>query len=176
MQVTEVASVSPGRMFGNGVAHVLVGLTWAIGPILGFREHASGGMGDLRPEIVFARYGSYQNPAEDAVLRGNPGGRFAQVVGAIAEPGGAVRSERVGAADFDVDGDLDLFVLGAVNAQSYVGDNRGNLSFRGSTLTSARLVNWIDGNTCALEDVDGDGDIDVFTGGFAAQLLLDTVR
>lgn len=52
MQVTEVASVSPGRMFGNGVAHLLVGLTWSIGPILGFREHASGAMGDLRPEVI----------------------------------------------------------------------------------------------------------------------------
>ena len=52
MQVTEVASVSPGRMFGTGIAHLLIGLMWSIGPILGFMEHAGGAMGDIRPEIV----------------------------------------------------------------------------------------------------------------------------
>jgi hypothetical protein len=36
MQVTEVASVSPGRMFSAGMAHLLIGLTWSIGPVVGF--------------------------------------------------------------------------------------------------------------------------------------------
>ncbi len=36
MQVDEVATVAPGRMFGNGVAHLLIGLVWSIGPIVGF--------------------------------------------------------------------------------------------------------------------------------------------
>jgi hypothetical protein len=35
MPITEVASVSPGRMFGNGMAHLLIGLTWSLGPIVG---------------------------------------------------------------------------------------------------------------------------------------------
>jgi hypothetical protein len=36
MQVDEVASVSSGRIFGTGVAHLLIGLAWSIGPIVGF--------------------------------------------------------------------------------------------------------------------------------------------
>ena len=36
MQVTEVASVSHGRMFSAGMAHLLIGLTWSIGPVVGF--------------------------------------------------------------------------------------------------------------------------------------------
>ena len=52
MQVTEIASVSPGRLFGNGMAHLLIGLTWSIGPILGFLEHTGDAKADIRPEIV----------------------------------------------------------------------------------------------------------------------------
>jgi hypothetical protein len=52
MQVTEVASVSPGRMFGAGVAHLLIGLTWSIGPILGFMEQTGAAKSDIRPEVV----------------------------------------------------------------------------------------------------------------------------
>ena len=44
MQVDEVATVSSGRMFGSGVAHLLIGLAWSIGPILGFL----GDTGDAR--------------------------------------------------------------------------------------------------------------------------------
>jgi hypothetical protein len=52
MQVTDVASVSPGRMFGTGMAHLLIGLAWSIGPILGFLEHTGDAKADIRPEIV----------------------------------------------------------------------------------------------------------------------------
>jgi hypothetical protein len=36
MGVVEVASVSPGRMLRTGLAHVLIGLVWSIGPVVGF--------------------------------------------------------------------------------------------------------------------------------------------
>jgi len=52
MQVTEVATVSPGRMFGSGCIHLLIGLTWSIGPILGFLERAGVAKGDVRAEVV----------------------------------------------------------------------------------------------------------------------------
>jgi hypothetical protein len=52
MQVTDVASVSPGRMFGTGMAHLLIGVAWSIGPILGFLEHTGDAKADIRPEIV----------------------------------------------------------------------------------------------------------------------------
>lgn len=52
MQVTEVASISRGRMFGAGLAHLLVGVAWSIGPILGFLERAGPSQGDMRPEVV----------------------------------------------------------------------------------------------------------------------------
>jgi hypothetical protein len=52
MQVTEVASVSPGRMFSSGMAHLLIGLAWSIGPILGFLEQTGDAKADVRPEII----------------------------------------------------------------------------------------------------------------------------
>jgi hypothetical protein len=52
MQVTEVASVSPGRMFRAGTAHLLVGLAWSIGPIVGFAADAGEANGDVQPAII----------------------------------------------------------------------------------------------------------------------------
>src|SRR5262249_28856505 len=52
MQVTEVAGVSPGRMFGAGMTHLLVGVAWSIGPIMGFLEHAGDAKVDVRPAII----------------------------------------------------------------------------------------------------------------------------
>jgi hypothetical protein len=52
MDVTDVASVSQGRMVGAGLAHVLVGVTWSIGPILGFLERTGTATSDLRPEVI----------------------------------------------------------------------------------------------------------------------------
>ncbi len=54
MQVTEVAGVSAGRMFGAGLAHLLIGLTWSIGPILGFVADAGVAVSQTRPEVVAA--------------------------------------------------------------------------------------------------------------------------
>ena len=36
MQIDEVASVSPGRMFAHGLSHLLIGLVWSLGPIVRF--------------------------------------------------------------------------------------------------------------------------------------------
>src|SRR5215467_6234384 len=52
MQVTEVASVSPGRMFGAGMAHLLIGLTWSIGPIVGFFADTGEARAQMRPEVI----------------------------------------------------------------------------------------------------------------------------
>jgi hypothetical protein len=51
MQVTEVASVSPGRMFGNGMTHLLIGLAWSLGPIVGLVADTDEVMG-ARWEVV----------------------------------------------------------------------------------------------------------------------------
>jgi hypothetical protein len=40
MQIDEVARVSPGRMFATGLSHLLIGLVWSIGPIVGFAADA----------------------------------------------------------------------------------------------------------------------------------------
>ena len=52
MQVTEVASVSRSRMLRAGLSHLLVGVAWSIGPILGFLERVGASQGDMRPEVV----------------------------------------------------------------------------------------------------------------------------
>jgi hypothetical protein len=52
MQVTEVANVSPGRMFGSGMAHLLIGLAWSIGPIVGFFADSGEARAQVRPEVI----------------------------------------------------------------------------------------------------------------------------
>lgn len=48
MQIDEVAGVSSGRMFRTGVAHLLIGLAWSIGPIVGFLGEAGDAKVDWR--------------------------------------------------------------------------------------------------------------------------------
>jgi hypothetical protein len=52
MQVDEVASVSSGRIFGTGVAHLLIGLAWSIGPIVGFVADTGDAKADWRVVAV----------------------------------------------------------------------------------------------------------------------------
>jgi hypothetical protein len=52
MEVTEVAQVSPGRMFGAGLMHLLIGLTWSIGPVLGFLADTGDAAADPRIIVV----------------------------------------------------------------------------------------------------------------------------
>jgi hypothetical protein len=52
MEVIDVAGVSSGRMFRAGTAHLLIGLAWSIGPIMGFLERSGDADGAVRPEVV----------------------------------------------------------------------------------------------------------------------------
>src|ERR1700726_4563381 len=52
MRIDEVASVSPGRMFATGLSHVLIGLVWSIGPIVGFAADAGDAQVDSRVVAV----------------------------------------------------------------------------------------------------------------------------
>jgi hypothetical protein len=52
MEVVEVASVSPGRIFRTGLAHLLIGLAWSIGPIVGFVADAGDAKVDWRVVAV----------------------------------------------------------------------------------------------------------------------------
>jgi hypothetical protein len=47
----QVAAAAPGRMFAAGLAHLLIGAAWIIGPILGFAE---GDAGETRLAVVVA--------------------------------------------------------------------------------------------------------------------------
>jgi hypothetical protein len=52
MQIDEVARVSPGRMFATGLSHLLIGLVWSIGPIVGFAADAGDAQIDSRVVAV----------------------------------------------------------------------------------------------------------------------------
>jgi hypothetical protein len=52
MQMDEVASVSPGRMFARGLSHLLIGLVWSIGPIVKFAADAGDAPVDSRVAAV----------------------------------------------------------------------------------------------------------------------------
>ena len=52
MQIDEVASVSPGRMFATGLSHLLIGLVWSFGPIVRFSTDAGDAQLDARVVAV----------------------------------------------------------------------------------------------------------------------------
>jgi hypothetical protein len=52
MQIDEVASVSPGRMFATGLSHLFIGLVWSLGPIVRFATDAGDAQIDARVVAV----------------------------------------------------------------------------------------------------------------------------
>ncbi len=67
------------------------------------------------------------------------------------------------AADFDNDGDIDLYVVGGIDDPSALYLNDGNGRFTNVAREwGVELLNW--GGAPAFGDIDGDGDLDLFVG------------
>ncbi|MEQ9006358.1 MAG: FG-GAP-like repeat-containing protein, partial [Ekhidna sp.] len=75
-------------------------------------------------------------------------------------------------ADFDGDGDLDLFMIngvyGAFTNQIWVNDGGGNFT---SQAVSFPLSNSNDDNT-HVADIDGDGDLDIISEGYTTHTTI----
>ncbi|HXH28697.1 MAG TPA: CRTAC1 family protein, partial [Candidatus Polarisedimenticolia bacterium] len=131
--------------------------------------------GDGRPDLVFANAAA-DGKARPALYRNTGGLRFEDVT---ARSKVAYRGIGTSAtlADFDNDGDLDLYLAGAGGGRLYA--NRGNGIFDDVTASAgAGLSGFVLGVSWA--DVDHDGDLDLYAsrlpipgeGGSGAVLLL----
>jgi hypothetical protein len=102
-----------------------------------------------------------------SVLLGNGDGSFqvATIPAGVAVPEGVVLG------DLNGDGDLDAVVGGASNANEVavlLGDGKGGLHVAGSMSAGVLLYAW----AIALGDLDGDGRLDLVTGGSAVDVQL----
>lgn len=137
-----------------------------------FTKITSGNIVNDESKSIGARWGDYDNDGnldlfvfnyanENNLLYNNNGdGTFRKVTtGEIVNDGGDSQDARWG--DFDLDGDLDLFVANIDKQNNFLYSNNGDGSF--TKITDDITVN--DGGTspgCNWADIDLDGDLDLF--------------
>lgn len=95
---------------------------------------------------------------EQALIYENNGGNFTQVADTLAD----LNFSATLLADFDNDGDLDIFLSGELTFNSdsaYVYLNNGSFSFT----PIAQQFSWHSNGSFSITDFDADNDIDIFT-------------
>ena len=98
---------------------------------------------------------------EDTIWLNDGTGTFTDHVGDL--PSNYDMTTAIALGDVDGDGDLDALYTKGLGADRRLYLNDGSAVF---TDASANLPAVLDSNfTCVLEDVDGDGDLDIFSGG-----------
>lgn len=108
---------------------------------------------------LFAARGALLRDVRDALYRNDRNGRFSSVTNSITLP--ALRSGQGAWADFDNDGDVDLFITHAANQGNSLFRNDGLGQFVDVT-QAAGVTNRGDSVGVACGDYDNDGDLDLF--------------
>lgn len=113
----------------------------------------------------------------DYLLRNDGKGRFTDVSTSAGITGTFQSTEGIGAADFNGDGWLDVYIVKrppwgneGVPSPDFLFINNGNGSFTDASVESGiRLENWRFGRGIACADFDNDGDQDIFVANYRLQ-------
>lgn len=150
---------SPLALFGQTIRFTDVTSAAGIPEIApgGFGHGTSFGdyNGDGRPDIYVMAY-----DAPNFLLRNNGNGTFTDIAASAGVQNPMERDRGMASADYDNDGDLDIFILGGSNA-SVLYRNNGNNTF--TEVTDAAGVNVTgQGQGVAWGDYNNDGQLDLF--------------
>jgi hypothetical protein len=141
IRMTAASAGSPAADFGRATAG-----SWA--------DYDQDGYLDL-----FVARGALVRDVRDALYHNDRNGRFSSVTNPITLP--ALRSCQGSWADFDNDGDVDLFITHAANQGNSLFRNNGQGQFVDVT-QAAGVTNRGDSVGAAWGDYDNDGDLDLF--------------
>ncbi len=98
---------------------------------------------------------------DNSLFRNNGDGSFEKIVTAPISSGMPFNSYGCAWADFDNDGDMDVYVVNGINQTNNYLDNNGDGSFT-SILNGPHIQSLADDRGCSVADVDNDGDFDLF--------------
>jgi choice-of-anchor B domain-containing protein len=113
--------------------------------------------GDGRPDIYLVSY-----DAGNSLFRNNGNGRFTDIAANAGVADGSQHDRGVAAADYDNDGDVDLYIAAASGSPHLLYRNNGDGTFdEAGSATGLRLQSF-QGQGVAWGDYDNDGNLDLF--------------
>ena len=113
--------------------------------------------GEGRPDIYLVSYDT-----GNSLFRNNGNGRFTDIAASAGVREGSQYDRGVAAADYDNDGDVDLYISAASGSPHLLYDNHGDGNFSEVGAAAGLRLQSFQGQGVSWGDYDNDGDLDLF--------------